>query len=95
MKQPKRWPIWKIAVATVACALGSAVLFWLSALADTTGGEPTTSPATRTQAMTLTTFLMMLAVAAAILSGLSVLWLAVRVREARRPAWERGKKRRR
>jgi hypothetical protein len=95
-KHGQRWPIWKIAAATLGCGSLAAVLFWLSALADRPGGGQAADPSTRTPVLTLPAFIMMLAMMAAILSALGVVWLAFRIREARTPAWKRqGRKRRR
>jgi hypothetical protein len=44
--------------------------------------------------ITVPTFLIMLGVAFGMLSALSVLWLVLRVREARMPVWERNERRR-
>lgn len=94
-KPPPRWAIWKIAAATAACALASALLFWLSALANRAGASPTTQPDTRASALTFPSFLMMFAIIAVILAALGLLWLAVRIWEARKPAWERGSRKKR
>lgn len=94
-KQAKRWPIWKIALATGGCAVVAAVLFWLSALVEGVSGEQTTTPIRRSPALTVSSFVMMLAVGAVIFGVLGVIWLAFRIREARMPAWDRRAKKRR
>lgn len=94
-KPPPRWAIWKIAVATAGCALGSVLLFWLSGLADAAASTSTTQPAAPAQALSFPGVLFMFAIVAAILATLSLLWLVVRVQEARKPAWERGPRKKR
>ena len=95
-KRSGRWPIWKIAAATGGCAAATALLFWLSALTNQTGGEQAADPLTRSPALTFSVFLMMMGVAVAILGVLGVIWLAFRIQEARKPVWERrGRKKRR
>ena len=65
-KRSERWPIWKIAVATAGCALLAGGLPWLSRLAEKVGGEPTTLPSGRQPALTVSSFVMMMAIAAGI-----------------------------
>jgi NADH:ubiquinone oxidoreductase subunit 6 (subunit J) len=89
-----RWPIWKIAVATAACAAGAVVLFWLSVVMGTVGGDQT-EDATQTRLLGLPTFIMILGVATSMLAILGGVWLGVRIQEARKPPWKRGKKSRR
>ena len=92
-KPVKRWPIWKIAVATVGCALLAGVLLWFSLFIQP---DAAADPDTPNPAMTLPSFLMMLATAAGLLSLLCLVWLMLRIRESRIPAWKRrGKKGRR
>jgi hypothetical protein len=94
-KQRQRWPIWKIAAATLGCGSLAAVLFWLSGLADRPAAGQAADPSTRTPVLTLPAFIMMLGMMSAILGVLGVVWLAFRVREALTPAWKRGGKKRR
>ena len=94
-RQAQRWQIWKIATATAGCAVLSTVLFWLPTLVGTSGGEQPKDPLTRNPVLTLTSFTVMLAAAAAILSILGLIWLVVRIREARTPVWQRKRKKRR
>ena len=95
-KHTTRWPIWRIAATTGGCAAVATLLFWVSAVTDQAGGEQTTDPLTRTPALSFSVFLMMMAIAVAILGVLGLVWLAFRIQEARTPVWERrGKKRRR
>ena len=94
-KRTGRWPIWKIAAATGGCAAAAAVLFWLSAVTDQAGGEQATDPLTRTPALTFSVFLMMMAIAVAILAVLGMIWLGFRIQEARTPVWERRGRRKR
>lgn len=94
-RSAERWPIWKIATASAGCAAVAAALFWLSRLAEQLGTPTTTGPSTRTPALTLPSFIMMLALMAAILAVLSAVWLGFRIREARTPAWKRSRKKRR
>jgi hypothetical protein len=89
-----RWPIWKIAVATAACAAGAAVLFWLSVVMGAVGGEQSEDP-NKTPLLALPTFVMILGVATSMLAVLGAVWLGVRIQEARTPPWKRGKKSRR
>jgi protein-S-isoprenylcysteine O-methyltransferase Ste14 len=89
-----RWPIWKIAVSTAACAAGAVALFWLSVVMGALGGEQTRDP-TQPQMLALPTFIMILGVATAMLAILGAVWLGVRIQEARTPPWKRGKKSRR
>lgn len=93
-RKSKRWPIWKIAVATAACGAGTAVLFWLSVLMSNVGGGQPDDP-NQARLLALPTFIMILGVAAAMLTLLGAIWLGVRINEARKPPWERGKKSRR
>lgn len=90
-KRPQRWPIWKISVATAGCAVASGVLFWLSTVVQHVGKAPTTAPAAG-GATALPSFVLMMGVLAAILALLGVLWLVIRIREARTPVWKRHKR---
>jgi hypothetical protein len=95
-KHTTRWPIWKIAAATGGLAAVAALLFWLSAVTDQAGGEQATDPLTRAPVLSFSVFLMMMAIAVAILGVLGLVWLGFRIQEARTPVWERrGKKKRR
>ncbi len=93
-KQPPRWPIWKIGVAAGGCAVGAALLYWMSLLSQP-GDSTTGVPGGRGAATTLSGFILMMAIVATILTALTLGWLAVRVWELRKPAWERRGKRRR
>jgi len=94
-RREQRWPIWKIAASTGGCIVAAVVLVWLSRLAERVAGPVTTNPDTRTPAMSFPAFLLMLALMAGILAVLGMLWLVLRLREASKPAWERGGRRRR
>lgn len=94
-KRDRRWPIWKIATATGGCLATAGVLVWLSKLAERAAAPATTGPATPTPAMTFPTLLLMLALMAAILAVLGMIWLGMRIREAMKPPWERGGRKRR
>ena len=95
-RQRKRWSTWKIVVAAVGCAVLAGVLFWLSALMERTLGEPSGGPSAQPSVVTIPSFIMILAVTAVILSVLGLVWLVLRIRDARIPVWEkRGKKKRR
>ncbi len=94
-RREQRWPIWKIAASTGACIVAVVVLVWLSRLAERAASPATTNPDARTPAMSFPAFLLMLALMAGILAVLGMVWLALRVREASKPAWERGGRRRR
>ena len=94
-KRRKRWAIWKIALATVGCALLSGVLFWTSAFLDKALEEQGADPLTQAPVMTLSSFVMMVGMATGILSVLGVVWLIVRIQDARTPVWKKpGKKKR-
>ena len=95
MKQAKRWPIWKIAVVTAGCAVGATVLFWLSALTDRATGGLTTSPAGRSSALTPGSLMLMGAIVGTAFGILSAVWLVYRIWEARLPAWEQRRRRKR
>lgn len=94
-KRAKRWPIWKIAVTTVGCALLSAVFFWLSPVANEAVGDHSPDPYSRAPVLTLATLSTMLAVMAAMLTLLGIIWLVARIRDSRIPAWKKRDKKRR
>jgi len=94
-KQAKRWPIWKIAIVTAGFAVVAVVLFWLSVVTDRAIGGLTTNPAGRTAALTPGSFIMMGGVVAAAGGVLSAIWLVYRIWEARLPAWERPRRKKR
>lgn len=94
-RRDKRWPIWKIATGAAALALIAAGLFWGAALASGTIDEQTSNPTQRSPQMTVSSFLLMLALICVILWAILTGWLVLRVREALTPAWKRGGKRRR
>ena len=95
-KQAKRWPIWKIAVATAACAAGAVGLFMLSAFMGGVHSGDEADPSEPTAVLPFPTFVMILGVAVSMLAVLCVIWLVVRIQDARTPVWEkRGKKRKR
>ena len=94
-KRPKRWPMWKIAVAIAVCALVSPLLFWLAALTERDPGDQTTTPLTRAPALTLSSLLMMLGIAVGMLGVLGVIWLVLRFRDSRIPAWKKRIKKKR
>ena len=93
-KRGKRWPIWKIAVATGACFAGAVALFWLSVIMGKGADEQATDPTGQSALLTFPAFIMILGVAASMLAILCVVWLVLRIREARTPVWERGGKKR-
>ena len=88
-KRPKRWPMWKIVAAIAVCAVVSPLLFWLSALTEKDLGDHTTTPLTRAPALTLSSLLMMLGIAVGMLGVLGAIWLALRFRDSRIPAWKK------
>jgi hypothetical protein len=90
-KQPKRWPIWKIAVVTGGLAVVAIVLFWLSVLTERATSDLTTNPAGRTLALTPGGMIMMAGIVAGAFAVLGCIWLGFRIREALRPEWERGR----
>lgn len=90
-KRTTRWPIWKIALTAGGCAAAAVILFWLSVFMGTCVPDET-DPASQAQLLTFPGFIMVLGVAATMLSILCIIWLVVRIREARIPPWERGKK---
>ena len=91
-KKRKRWPIWKIVAATLGCAVGSPVLFWLSRLAEKTLDEPSTDPAARGPALTMGSLIMMIAIAVGMLGVLGLIWLGYRIYDAQIPAWKKRAK---
>ena len=91
-KKRKRWPIWKIVSATVACALVCPVLFWLSVLAEKTLDQQSDDPLFRGPTLTLSSLLMMIAIAVGMLAVLGLIWLVYRVHDARIPAWKKKAK---
>jgi len=91
-KKSQRWPIWKITLALLGCVVVSVALFWLSWFTSKLGSTP--GPDQQAQLLSLPAFLMMMGVAVLILMVLCVIWLVVRIREARTPPWERGGKHR-
>jgi hypothetical protein len=94
-KRSKRWPIWKIAAATAACGVACPVLLWLSTVVDEWLKQPSAPGGSRTSPMSVSSVLMMLAVAAALLAVLSAIWLVARIRDARTPDWKRRKSKKR
>ena len=94
-KQAKRWPIWKIAIVTLGLTVAAVVLFWLSVVTDKAIGGLTTNPAGQSLALTPGSFIMMGAIVAGAFGILSAIWLAYRIWEARLPAWERPRKKKR
>ena len=94
-KRPKRWPMWKIAVAIAICAVVSPILFWLSALTETGLGDQATTPYEGDSGMNLASLLMMLGLAVGMLGFLGMIWLALRFRDSRIPAWKKNLKKKR
>lgn len=90
-----RWPIWKIAVATVGCALLCPAFYWLSMLADTSVGQDDAAPSTPAPMYTLSSLIVTLSVGSAIFAVLGVIWLVARIRDARTPTWKKKLKKRR
>jgi hypothetical protein len=94
-KQASRWPIWKIATVTAACVVASGALAWWAAVSGGPGRAQAVDPYAPTSLMTFSSFLMILASLTGVLGLLGLGWLAWRIREARKPAWERrGRKKR-
>jgi hypothetical protein len=94
-KKTGRWPIWKIAAATAACAVASPVLFWLAVVTERTVEKQAAVPSDQTAVITPSSFITMLGAAAGMLGVLGVIWLVLRIREARTPVWKRpGRKKR-
>jgi hypothetical protein len=94
-KKTTRWPIWKIITATVACAVASPLLFWLSVVIEELRDAPETGPGTPSPMMTPSGFIMMLGVASAMLAVLGIIWAVARIQDARTPTWKKkGKKKR-
>ncbi len=94
-KQAKRWPIWKIAIVTLGLTVAAVVLFWLSVVTDKAIGGLTTNPAGRSLPLTPGSFIMMGGVVTGAFGILSAIWLGYRIWEARLPAWERPRKKKR
>jgi hypothetical protein len=93
-KRIERWPIWKIAAAALGCVVLCPLLFWLSTLAEN-GGEQTADPGTPAPVLTLSAMIGMLGLVAGALGILSIVWLAVRIQDARTPAWKKRLKKKR
>ena len=94
-KKVKRWPMWRFAAGAVVCAAGSVFLLWLSVFTERATVVPGAAPDTPKSALSLPTLIMAFGVGALILSVLCVVWLVMRIRDARIPPWERGRKKRR
>lgn len=94
-KRTKRWPIWKIATAAGACVLLSPVLFWFSAFLEKALKEEGTDPSGQTPMLTLSSLVMMFGMAVGLLGVLGLIWLVVRIQDARTPAWKKQAKKRR
>ena len=92
-KQAKRWPIWKIAVTDAGCAAAAVVLFWLSSWIYKSDVEQESGPFGRNPTLSVSNILMAVGVVATALCLLGVVWLAIRIRESRIPAWEKPRKR--
>jgi hypothetical protein len=90
-KQSKRWPIWKIAVVTAGFTAVAVVLFWLSAHLERSVGGLATQPTGQSPVLTPGSFIMMGAIVVAAFALFGAGWLIYRIREACRPAWERGR----
>ena len=88
-KRIERWPIWKIAAAALGCVVLCPVLFWLSTLVENGGGGQSVDPNTPAPVLTLSALVGMLGLVAAALAILSIVWLAVRIQDARTPAWKK------
>ncbi|UCE62251.1 MAG: hypothetical protein JSU63_11165 [Phycisphaerales bacterium] len=94
-KKAKRWPIWKIAVSTSTCLVVSPLLFWLSGLAEEAIDQQTADPAQGNPVVTVSSLVTMLGMVAAMLGILGIIWLVVRIRDARTPAWKKRAKKER
>ena len=71
-RRTKRWPIWKIAACAVGCGLLCPVLFWLSTLVEAGVGAETRDPLSPAPVLTLSSLIVMAAVASAIANSMSV-----------------------
>jgi len=87
----QRWPIWKIAAATLVCLIAAIVLFVLSVHAAPQDTSP--DAARQEPLITLPTFLLMLGMLGSMLTVLGAGWLAYRIKDARTPAWEKRPRR--
>ncbi|MBU0637412.1 MAG: hypothetical protein KKB50_00990 [Planctomycetes bacterium] len=94
-RREKRWRIWKIGLATAGCLAATLILFWVSTLVEDDGANQPPGPMQRSSSLTVAGFMVMIAAIAAALTLLCLIWLALRIREARLPAWERGRKKKR
>ena len=94
-KQAKRWPIWKIAVADVGCAAAAFVLFWLSWWLYGLDAKQASEPYERNPTLSVSNILTAVGILAVALCLLGMVWLIIRIREARTPAWKRPHKRKR
>ncbi len=88
-KKVKRWAIWQIVAAIVGCAVAAPALFWVSTLLDVDTGEQPADPLAPAPIMTISSLVTMLAMFATLLGILAIVWLVVRIRNDRIPAWEK------
>ena len=93
-KRSQRWPIWRIAVTAVLCLVAAGILFWLSVFLEQLGPEESGDP-NATAVITLPGFILILGMGASMLGAICLVWLGLRIKEARTPPWERKKKPRR
>ena len=93
-KPPKHWPLWKIAVTSVSCVVAAGVLVGLSFYPHLLGVGETPDQGTD-QLFALPGFFLMLGMAFLMLAVVCLVWLGLRIKEARTPPWERKPKRKR
>jgi len=92
-KNSAKWPMWKIILALVACAVSSVGLFVASRVVKPeVQGDIPVDPSAQS-IVTASTLLLMLSTMAGVLTVLCVVWVVFRVRDARIPPWEKNKKR--
>ena len=94
-KRAKRWPVWKIAAATLACGVTSPALFWLATYAEKAIDEQASDPTGRAPILTVSSLVTVAAIGAGIAAVLGFIWLVVRIRDERTPAWKKKIKKRR
>jgi F0F1-type ATP synthase membrane subunit c/vacuolar-type H+-ATPase subunit K len=92
-KQKKRWPIWKIGLATGGCALGSVLVFTAAVIVDRAVSAGGDDPTARRSVMDLPGVLAAFGMALGMLAVLGIVWLVYRIRSDRIPAWEKNVKR--
>jgi multisubunit Na+/H+ antiporter MnhE subunit len=88
-KESKRTPTWKIIALAAGCAVGAVVLFALGSLSDR--WLPDADSSTEKAALVdLPVLLSVVAAACVLVSAIAVVWLILRIRADRTPAWQKN-----